>query len=76
MTTAAVSTVTLSTSILQYVTPDSVIHATLSKDDQTVPSGNCWIVTAAPGNATITYNLAAATSANSQLTIATSVEKY
>ena len=75
MTTAAVASVTLSTSVLQYVTPTSVIQATISKDDQ-AGSGNCWLVSSAPGISTITYTLGAASSANSQLQIATTVERY
>ena len=75
MTTAAVASVTLSTSVLQYVTPTSIIQATISKDDQ-AGSGTCWLISSAPGISTITYTLGAASSANSQLQIATTVEKY
>ena len=75
MTTAAVATATLSTSILQYVTPTSVIQATICKDDQ-AGSGNCWLISSAPGISTITYTIGAASSANSQLPLATSIEQY
>ena len=75
MTTAAVNTATLSTTLLKYVTPNSVIQAVVTKDDQQ-GGGTCWLVTSVPGVSSITYNIAANSSANSQLTLATTVLKY
>jgi len=75
MTTAATATATLSTISCQGLTPNSIIQATVNKDDQS-GSGTCWLVSSTPGTNSITYTVGAATTANSQLQLATTIEKY
>lgn len=75
MTTAATNTATLSTINCANLTANSVIQATISKDDQ-AGAGNCWLISSAPGAGTITYVVGSNTTASSQLQIATTIEKY
>lgn len=75
MTTAATNTATLSTITCANITANSVIQATIQKDDQ-AGSGNCWLISSAPAAGTITFVVGSNTSSNSQLQIATTIEKY
>ena len=75
MTTAATNTATLSTINCANITVNSVVQATVQKDDQS-GSGNCWLISSAPGAGTITFVIGSNSSSNSQLQLATTIEKY
>lgn len=57
------------------VTATSVVLSTIDIDDQQ-GGGTCWIISSTPTTNTITFTLAAATSANSTLRISWMVAKY
>jgi hypothetical protein len=75
MTSAATTTATLSTIQTANLRPTSIVLSAVQVDDQQ-GGGAAWLLSASPGSNNLTFTLGGASSSNSQLGIAWSIQQY